>query len=104
MFKLYDIRLIIYSKQQIFLRSIKKQIRRNEIQDQGIRKDMGKKKHLKKSWSEFVWNVSKLSTTNDNNESKNSLSSGRILNFLNNSLHEALLLVPAIIPMIFFWM
>jgi hypothetical protein len=41
---------------------------------------------------------------NDNNESKNSLARGRILNFLNNSLHEALLLVPAIIPMIFFWM
>jgi hypothetical protein len=45
-----------------------------------------------------------LSTTNDDNESKHSLTSGRILNFLNNSLHEALLLVPAIILMIFFWM
>jgi hypothetical protein len=45
-----------------------------------------------------------LSTTNDSNESKNSLASGRILNFLNNSLHEALLLVPAIILMILFQM
>jgi hypothetical protein len=45
-----------------------------------------------------------LSTTNDNSESKNSLASGRILNFLNSFLHEALLLVPAIILMIFFWM
>jgi hypothetical protein len=36
-----------------------------------------------------------LSTTNDNNESKKLLASGRIFNFLNNSVHEALLLVPA---------
>jgi hypothetical protein len=43
-----------------------------------------------------------LSTTDDNNESKNSLASGRILNFLNKSLHEALLLVPAIILMFSF--
>jgi hypothetical protein len=41
-----------------------------------------------------------LSTTNDTNESKNSLASGRILNFLNNSIKEAVLLLPAIIPMI----
>jgi hypothetical protein len=45
-----------------------------------------------------------LSTTDDDNESKNLLANGRILNFLSNSLHEALLLVPAIILMIFFWM
>jgi hypothetical protein len=32
------------------------------------------------------------------------LASGRILNFLNNSLQERLLLVAAIIPMIIFWM
>jgi hypothetical protein len=36
------------------------------------------------------------------NESKNLLVSGRIFNFLNNYLQEALLLVPAIILMIFF--
>jgi hypothetical protein len=45
-----------------------------------------------------------LSTTNDDNESKNSLAGRRILNFLNNYLQEALFLVPAIILMILFWM
>jgi hypothetical protein len=45
-----------------------------------------------------------LSTFNDNNESKNSLASGRILNMLNNFLQQALLLVPAIILMILFSM
>jgi hypothetical protein len=40
---------------------------------------------------------------NDTNESKNSLSSLGILNFLNNSLKEALLLVAAIILMIIFY-
>jgi hypothetical protein len=45
-----------------------------------------------------------LSITNNNNESKNSLASGRMLNFLKNSLQEALLLPPDIILMILFWM
>jgi hypothetical protein len=40
--------------------------------------------------------------TNDSNESKNSLASGRILNYLNNSLQEDLLLVAAIILLILF--
>jgi hypothetical protein len=40
--------------------------------------------------SELVWNVSMLSTTNDN-DSKNSLASGRILNFLHKSQQEAVL-------------
>jgi len=43
-----------------------------------------------------------LSTTNDDNESKYSLANGRILNFLNNSLQEALLLVPDIVLTISF--
>jgi hypothetical protein len=38
---------------------------------------------------------------NDSNDSKNSLDSERILNFLNHSLQDALLLVAAIILMIF---
>jgi hypothetical protein len=45
-----------------------------------------------------------LSTTNDDNVGMNLLASGRILNFLNSSPHEALLLVPAVILMIFCWM
>jgi hypothetical protein len=45
-----------------------------------------------------------LSTTVNNNETKNSLAGRRISNFLNNSLQEILLLTPAIIVMIFFWM
>jgi hypothetical protein len=44
-----------------------------------------------------------LSTTNEN-ESNSSLASGKILNFLNNSLQEDHLLVTAIILMILFWM
>jgi hypothetical protein len=44
-----------------------------------------------------------LSTMNDNNESKNSLVSGRILNVLNYSLQQALVLVPAIMLMILLW-
>jgi hypothetical protein len=36
--------------------------------------------------TEVIWNVSMLSTTNTNNESKNSPASGRIPHFLNNSL------------------
>jgi hypothetical protein len=43
-----------------------------------------------------------LSATYDSNESKNSLASGRILNFSNNSLQEALDLAAAIIVMILF--
>jgi hypothetical protein len=41
-----------------------------------------------------------VATTNGNNENKNSLASGRILNFLNSFLQEALLLAPAIILII----
>jgi hypothetical protein len=44
-----------------------------------------------------------LSTTNEN-ESNSSLASGKILNFLNNSLQKDHLLVTAIILMILFWM
>jgi hypothetical protein len=44
-----------------------------------------------------------LSTTNDGNESRNSLESGRILNVLSNFLQETLLLGAAIIRMIIFW-
>jgi hypothetical protein len=40
-----------------------------------------------------------LSTVNDNYENKNLLAGGKILNFLDNSLQEAFLLVPAIILM-----
>jgi hypothetical protein len=40
----------------------------------------------------------------DNNGSKNSPAGGRILKFLNNSLQEALLLAPASVLMILFWM
>jgi hypothetical protein len=43
-----------------------------------------------------------LSTTNDNNESKNLLAGGRTLNFLNNSLQKAVFLMNAIILMILF--
>jgi hypothetical protein len=39
---------------------------------------------------------------NEDNECKNLLASGQILNFLNNSFQEALLLVLAIILMIVF--
>lgn len=42
--------------------------------------------------------------TTDANESMNSLARGRILNFLNISLHEALLLVTVVILMVFFGM
>jgi hypothetical protein len=41
---------------------------------------------------------------NENGESKNSLAGGKILNFLNNSLQQAVLLAAAIILMIFYWM
>jgi hypothetical protein len=44
-----------------------------------------------------------LSTTKDSNESGNSLTGGSILNFLNISLQDTVLLTPAIILMIFFW-
>jgi hypothetical protein len=54
--------------------------------------------------SEFVWNFSMLSTMKDSNESRNSLARGSILNFLNSSLQDTLVLTPAIILMIFFWM
>lgn len=40
----------------------------------------------------------------DGNERKNLLPCGRILNFLNSSLCEALPFVNAIILLIFFWM
>jgi hypothetical protein len=46
--------------------------------------------------SEFVWNFSILSTVNNNNKSKFSLTRGSILNFLNSSLNVTLLLTPAI--------
>jgi hypothetical protein len=39
----------------------------------------------------------------NHNESKNLLASGRILNFINNTLQEALLLAGAIILMILFF-
>jgi uncharacterized membrane protein len=54
--------------------------------------------------SEFVWNFSMLSTTKDSNESRNSLARGSILNFLNSFLQDTLILTPAIVLMIFFWM
>jgi hypothetical protein len=44
-----------------------------------------------------------LSTTNDSNENRYSLESGRILNVLSNFLQETLLLAAAIIRMIIFW-
>jgi hypothetical protein len=45
-----------------------------------------------------------LSTIYDSSESKNLLASGRILNFLNNNVQEALLSLPAIIIKIFYLM
>jgi hypothetical protein len=53
--------------------------------------------------SEFVGKFAVLSTTVNNNETKNSLAGRRIFNFLNNSLQEIYLLTPAIILMIFLW-
>jgi hypothetical protein len=41
---------------------------------------------------------------NDSNENKKSLTRGNTLYFLNCSLQETLLLTPAIIEIIFFWM
>jgi hypothetical protein len=43
-----------------------------------------------------------LSAVKDSNESRNLLTRGSILNFLNSSLQDTLLLSPAIILMIFF--
>jgi hypothetical protein len=53
---------------------------------------------------EFVLNFSMLSTIKDSNENRNSLARGSILNFLNSSLQDTLLLTPAIILRIFFLM
>ena len=52
---------------------------------------------------EFVSNFSLLVKTNDNTKRKNSLAGARILNLLNNAQPETLLIVPAIILLILFW-